>query len=83
MLSDTLMFIIAIAIIFVHSFHSWKNQTQGNPLLTSFHQFIHSTHHITISSAIAEAVQSKAHEIDVLCKAIADIVLKNPLGITT
>ena len=72
--------ISAILLILVHSFYSWDQNHKGDHLVTSFQQFIQSSHPQVIASAVEQAIKSCGEDHGLLCEEIIKIVWKHPLG---
>ena len=72
--------ILALVLILVHSYYSWTENNQGNYLAASFKQFIESSHHTIIASAIEQATNSYGEDYGHLCEEILHIIKAHPLG---
>ena len=71
--------ILALLVVFLHSFYSWDKAKTGDNLIASFEQFIHSSHSSVIVSAVEKAVQSYGDNVDSLCEEVIQIFLNNPM----
>ena len=72
--------ISALLLILVHSYYSWTQNSQGDHLTASFHQFMESSCHAVIASAIKQAINSCGKDTDCLCEEILQIIKNHPLG---
>ena len=72
--------ISALLLILVHSYYSWTQNNQGDHLTASFHQFMESSCHAVIASAIEQAINSGGKDTDGLCEEILQIIKNHPLG---
>jgi len=75
-----LIWILAVLLILTHSFYNWDKDKNTNHLYLSFEGFINSPHSVVIASAVKQAIKSYAMDVDLLCEAIIQIVLDQPLG---
>ena len=75
-----LTFISALVLIIVHSYYSWTQNHQGDHLTASFMQFMKSSHHTVIASAIEKAIDSYGEDTGCLCEEILQIIKNHPLG---
>ena len=75
-----IIFILALVLILVHSYYSWTLNNQGVHLAASFKQFVESSHHTIIASAIEQAINSYGEDTGYLCEEILQIIKSHPLS---